>query len=360
MRVIHVLECFAGGVFEFLSALTQGMPEHKYIIIYGKRENTPIDYQERFPENTIFIPWESAQREISPWKDMKALLELIKTLKKYINEASVIHLHSSKAGFLGRIAARLLRKSRIVLYTAHGASFLRKDVSKRKHLTYVWLEKIAGYFGGRIVACSNSEGEEFQKHKIKNIEVINNGIKVEALEKENIKEQEKEKLTIGTLARITYQKNPKQFNEIAEHFKENEKVRFLWIGDGELRDELKSSNIEITGWLKKEEAKEKLKEIDIYLSTSLWEGLPLSVLEAMALKKPVVLSNCVGNRDLVKSNRYLYEDRKIAEKSLEKLLTENQLREKCGKESRNTVETHFSEDRMIKMYKYAYQITMNR
>lgn len=353
MRVIHVLECFAGGVFEFLSVLTQGMPEHEYIIIHGKRENTPIDYQDRFPENTIFIPWENAQREISPWKDMKALLELIKTLKKYASEASVIHLHSSKAGFLGRIAARLLGKSQIVLYTAHGASFLRKDVSKRKHITYVWLEKIAGYFGGRIVACSNSEGEEFQKHKIKNIEVINNGIKIENLEETS--EKGEERIIIGTLARITYQKNPKQFNDIAKQFTKNIKIKFLWIGDGELRRELKSPNIEITGWLSKEEAKKRLKEIDIYLSTSLWEGLPLSVLEAMSIEKPLILSSCIGNRDLIYKNGFLFTRTEEAIPLIQKTIENRNLRIDYGKQSLKNAYTCFSLVSMLGSYQSVYK-----
>lgn len=64
MRIIHVMECFAGGTFEFLSELIQEMPEHEYIIIHGKRENTPLNYKARFPQYTTFIPWENAQREI--------------------------------------------------------------------------------------------------------------------------------------------------------------------------------------------------------------------------------------------------------------------------------------------------------
>lgn len=353
MRVIHIVECFAGGVFEILSALTQGLPENEYIIVHGKRKSTPKNYRDRFPKHTMFIPWESAQREISPWQDLKALLELIKLLKKYSTEKSVIHMHSSKAGFLGRVAAQLLGKSRNVLYTAHGAAFLRKDVNKGKYLVYVWLEKIAGYFGGIIVACSSSEGEEFKKYKIENVVVINNGIKIEKTEE--ISKKERATITIGTLARITYQKNPKQFNKIAKQYTENKNVKFLWIGDGELRDELESPNIEITGWLSKEEAKKRLKEIDIYLSTSLWEGLPLAVLEAMALGKTVVLSNCVGNRDLIgEKKEYSFSTTQEAIEKIEELLRDKK-QLKWNEKSCELVKKFFSIQEMIHKYDLVYK-----
>ena len=353
MRIIHVMECFAGGTFEFLSELIQEMPEHEYIIIHGKRENTPLNYKDRFPQHTTFIPWKNAQREISLWKDMKALMELVKILKKYSTEKTAIHLHSSKAGFLGRLAAQLLGKSRNVLYTAHGAAFLRKDVSKSKHLLYIWLEKIAGYFGGTIVACSNSEGEEFRKNKIKNVIVISNGIKIEKIEEASKKDEER--IVIGTLARITHQKNPKQFNEIAKRFTENKKMKFLWIGDGELREELKSSNIEITGWLSKEEAKKRLKEIDIYLSTSLWEGLPLSVLEAMSIKKPLILSDCIGNRDLISNNGFLFIKSEETIPLIQKMIEDRNLRIEYGKNSLENLKNRFYLRAMLVSYQSLYR-----
>lgn len=358
MKIIHVTECFAGGTFEFLVSLIKEMPEYEHIIIYGKRENTPQNYRERFPPNIILIPWENVQREIHLWKDIKALLKLEKVLKRYITEKSIIHLHSSKAGFLGRIAACFVGKSKRVIYTTHGVSFLRRDVSKGKRLFYVLLEKIGSFFGGKIVVCSNSEGEKFKKYGIKKVAVIHNGIKIEKKQVEERKKT-KDKTIIGTLARITYPKNPRQFNEIAEYFKENEKIKFLWIGDGELKNELKSSNIEITGWLEKEEAKEKLKEIDIYLSTSLWEGLPLSVLEAMTWGKSVVLSNCIGNLDIIKrENGYSFSTSKEAIEKIEELLINKEYL-KWNEKSYKLVKHFFSIQKMIYKYNSIYQSKWN-
>ena len=104
--------------------------------------------------------------------------------------------------------------------------------------------------------------------------------------------------TVFTLGRICYQKNPEMFNQVAEAMPD---VKFLWIGDGELRDKLKSKNIEITGWVDRKTALEKSMAADVFVLTSLWEGLPISLLEAMYMKKPCVVSDVIGNRDVIQS-----------------------------------------------------------
>ena len=76
-------------------------------------------------------------------------------------------------------------------------------------------------------------------------------------------------------------------------------IKFLWIGDGELRGQLKASNIEVTGWVEREEALKRGINADIFILTSLWEGLPISLLEAMYMKKLCVVSNVIGNRDVI-------------------------------------------------------------
>ena len=78
------------------------------------------------------------------------------------------------------------------------------------------------------------------------------------------------------------------------------KLHFVWIGDGELKHLISAPNIVVTGWFKqRNDALKKLSKIDIYIHTSLWEGLPIAILEAMAMKKPVLATNVIGNKDVV-------------------------------------------------------------
>lgn len=260
MKILHIVECFGGGVYDFIKNLTYDMNEYEITILYGDRGNLKKDFKNEFRKNIKFIKWENAQREISFFKDIKALKEVMKILRK--EKYDVIHLHSSKAGFLGRIGAKLLGQSRKIIYTTHGISFLRQDVSNIKLKLFILLEKIGELCGGQIIACSKSEAE-FIRSKGISCEYINNGIKID---KNYVKQPKKDDIArIINIGRITEQKNPRLFNEIAQKYIENPKIKFIWVGDGEDKKLLSSENIEITGWLPQEQVKEKLKSADIYL-----------------------------------------------------------------------------------------------
>lgn len=352
MKIVHVVECFAGGVFSFLSNLTNELDKEEYIVIYGtNRDNIPQNFKERFPLKTQFIPWKNAGRSLNPVKDIKALWELYNILKK-IDNIDIIHLHSSKAGFLGRIVSFLLGKSEKTIYTPHAISFLRLDVSPKKRKIFIWMEKFAGFFGGKIVACSQSEKEAIEEQGIKNVTFINNGIKPLQVEK---KVNTSDKITIISVGRLSIQKNPKLFNDIALEFSDNPNVQFIWCGDGELKSELTSPNIKCTGWIEKKELENYLANADIYLSTSLWEGLPLSVLEAMSIGLPVVLSDCVGNRDLVDNNGFLYKNKKDATNNINELIKNKELINKKGYNSKILMDNNFYIKNMAISYLKIYQ-----
>lgn len=345
MKVIHIVESFGGGVYDFIKDLTNEIHECETTIFYGDRGNLKKDFKNEFRKNIKFIKWENAQREISFFKDIKALKEVMKILKR--EKYDVIHLHSSKAGFLGRIGAKLLGQSRKIVYTTHGISFLRQDVSNIKLKLFILLEKIGEFCGGQTIACSKSEAEFIRSKRI-SCKYINNGIKID----ENfIKQSKKDDITrIINVGRITEQKNPRLFNEIAQKYVENSKIKFIWVGDGEDKKLLSSKNIEITGWLSQELVKEKLKSADIYLSTSKWEGLSLAILQAMNYELPLVLSNCIGNIDLVEegNNGNIYTE---INEGIEKI---NKIKLDQGKKSLILLKENFNIENMIKNYKEEY------
>lgn len=160
MKILHVVESFFGGVYDFIKDFTEITPEYQHTILYGKRKGLKNNFKNDFKENADFILWKNAKREISLKNDFLALKELVTLLKK--EKFDVIHLHSSKAGFLGRVAARICNQQNRVIYTTHGISFLRKDISNKKLQLYIFLEKIGDLCGGKTIACSKSEGEFHQ------------------------------------------------------------------------------------------------------------------------------------------------------------------------------------------------------
>lgn len=317
MKVVHVVECFASGVAHFLNLLTSYTPECEHIIIHGEKikEIKAEKLIATFPVHVKFIYWNHSQREINPVKDIKALAFLLSNIKKL--NPDIVHLHSSKAGFLGRLACFLLGKDK-VLYTPNGASFARRDISKVEYSLFVNLERFANKLSGTVVCCSNSESQIFNEIGINSI-FINNGTLIEINENGTSCSADivaSDKFKVVTCGRISDQKNPQLFNEIASHFQYDDRFEFIWVGDGEpeMKDILTSKNIKITGLLPKNEVPNIVGKADLYLSTALWEGLPLAVIEAMAMSKCLLLNKCVGNVDLVKDNfnGYLFENSKEA------------------------------------------------
>lgn len=302
MKIVHVAEAFAGGIVVFVKSLVENLPEDEHIIVHGERAHVTrfTDIRKRFARtNARFVRWHSAQRSISLIKDFAAFLELYRILKrlKKQHQIDAVHLHSSKSGFIGRIVCKFLKINNVI-YTPNGAPFL-VGTSRFSNFLYKVLERLGGRFGGQVVTCSPSEQAEYEKIGIRSI-TINNGITFDRVSGYDMPPSNK-KFQIVTSGRIINQKNPALFNSIALYFEELTQFQFIWIGDGPERGLLTSSNITITGWLPGEEVARLISGANVYLSTANFEGLPYAVLEALALKKPVLLTDSVGNRDLVKS-----------------------------------------------------------
>lgn len=351
-KILHIVEAFGGGVFSFFVDLINNTSEDFEIVIaYSVRNQTPEDFKKYFKRDVKFIEVKNFTRSVNPIKDLKAFFELKKIIKKEM--PNIIHLHSSKAGFLGRFAAN--GKKVKMLYNPHGFSFLMQNTSKLKRFIYLIAEKIGALRKCTIIGCSKGEYEEALK-LTKNAICINNGVDIINMNEE-VKELTKKEidfnnLKICTSGRIGYQKNPKLFNDIAMAFPN---IQFTWIGDGELRNELTSSNINITGWKERDEVLKLVNENDIFILTSLWEGLPISLLEAMFLNKVCMVSNCIGNRDVIKTgkNGFVCNDKSDFEKAIKNL--KNMDYQSIKDNALKDIEEIFNTDTMINEYEKVYR-----
>lgn len=295
-KIFFIVEAMGGGVFTYIVGLANELVDtYDMYVAYALRRQTPENYRDYFDKRVNLIEVENFGRSINPAKDLKAFTEIRKIAKQV--QPDIIHLHSSKAGALGRFAFN--GKSVPLFYTPHGYSFLMKDHSAVKRLIYRTIETVCGKRNCTTISCSEGEHQE-TLNLTKNATYVNNGINIDELQSliDPVGKTEKHIFTVFTLGRICYQKNPTLFNQIAEAMPD---VRFLWIGDGELRQELKAANIEITGWVERKEALRRSLSGDVFLLTSLWEGLPISLLEAMYMKKLCVVSDVIGNRDVIRN-----------------------------------------------------------
>ena len=305
MTILHVVEPFAAGIAVFVKSLTETMPDDVHIIVHGERkhEMAASEVKKTFPQKNIrFIKWRSAQRSVHPLKDFLALSELYKIIRRLKKKDLVdaVHLHSSKSGLLGRVACRMAGIENVV-YTPNGAPFL-SGKSKLANYFYQQLEKLGHGFGGKVVCCSQSEQKQYHRIGIA-ATFVNNGIAVQSAAALADLPLTRPKFRIITSGRIVTQKNPALFNSIASYFQEFEDFEFIWAGDGDSRAVLSAPNIKVTGWMAPEDVKALVTSADVYLSTSVYEGLSFAVLEALALKKPLLLSDCVGNSDVIKKGR---------------------------------------------------------
>lgn len=299
-KILYVVEAMGGGVFTYIVDLANALVDtYDMYIAYAVRKQTPKNYRDYFDKRIKLVEVKNFCREIKPTKELAA----VKEIKKIADEIKpdIIHLHSSKAGVIGRIAFNGVDVP--LFYTPHGYSFLMKDAGVIKRGIYWGIEKVFANRNCTIISCSKGEYQESLK-LTPNATYVDNAINAEKL-KERLKEvkEEEHPFTVFTLGRICYQKNPAQFNKTAEAMPN---IKFMWIGDGDLRSELSAPNIEVTGWVDRETALKKSINADVFVLTSLWEGLPISLLEAMYMKKLCVVSNVIGNRDVIHNRKNGY------------------------------------------------------
>ena len=288
------------------------------------------------------------RRELNLLKDVKCLFSIINLLKK--NKPDIIHCHSAKAGILGRIAGAYLKIPTI--YTPHAFSYLSGENSL-KRILFLTVEKGFRFLPSRIIACSNSEYNRavnelhFKKNKVY---IWNNSI-------EDITELKPSKLLdklpkefICSIGRPSYQKNIKMLLEVILQVKNSIKdVHLVLLGIGlesakidQLKEFIKNNhlvkNITMIPWLEREEALSILKEGYMYISSARYEGLPYSVIEALSLSKPCVVTKVDGNKDLIidNYNGYLTElenTKNMTEKIL-LIFNEKERTEQMSKNSR--------------------------
>ncbi|MGE4385610.1 MAG: glycosyltransferase family 4 protein [Endomicrobiaceae bacterium] len=310
-------------------------------------------------------------REISPYKDFKALREIYKILKK--EQPDIVHTHSSKAGIIGRFAAKLAKIKNIV-HTIHGFSF---NDTQKKYMRniFILLERAGAKISKYLIPVSieninkglnNNIGKREQYRYIKlgiDIEKFKNYQSEPSLRKElNLSGSD---FIITTIGPFKPQKNLKDFIKIADKvIKNNKKFVFVVVGDGEGRNELESliktysvsGSVFLLGWRK--DISNILNSSDLFVMTSLWEGLPISTIEAMSCGLVPVVNAVDGQIEIVKDNYTGFLIRPYdVEASVEKILfleKNPDIRKQIGENARNSIDNTFSTDFMIKQHEKLY------
>jgi glycosyltransferase involved in cell wall biosynthesis len=225
-----------------------------------------------------------------------SIIKAIQELRNIEQEIcpDIIHLHSSIAGGIGRIAFK--GKKNAVVYTPHGYAHILMGNSVKSNL-YRFIESILGKKRHVTLTCCSGENE-IAKKLCKKTNYIETGINIADLTSslDDIDPINNEKFTIYTLGRACVQKQPQVFNQIAELVPE---AKFIWIGNGDLENLLTAPNVEVTGWKPRKEALAIAKGADAFILCSLGEAIAMSLIENMFLKKVSLVSNVMGNNSVI-------------------------------------------------------------
>lgn len=253
------------------------------------------------------------KREINLYVDYKGYREI----KQLIIDGKydVVHCHSTKAGILGRLASKKLKVNKII-FTVHGFWPIFQYKGLKRNIAAI-VERFMERITTDVVYISKSDIKIAKKLKIyrqKSSKLIYNSITLPKEIKGSLRSElnlDESVNIIGNISRISEQKNPVRFVEIAKEYfglyPDNNTV-FIWIGDGPQFDEIgELVNIyELTNKVRfigfRDHAERYMKDFDLLLMTSNWEGVPITILEAIGLNVPILSSNVGGISEVIGEN----------------------------------------------------------
>ena len=311
-------------------------------------------------------------REINPVKDFIAAYKLVKLFKR--EQPHIVHTHSSKTGIIGRWAARLAGVP-VIVHTVHGWGhhpYQQPLIQK----IYIFAEQKTVPFTDKLIAVSTLNVDKGLKDHIGTREkyvVIHSCINLDDFSRpktdpaamRNALGIDAASPVVGTVSRLSHQKNPLDFVRMAAQVKKDiPTARFLFVGDGPLRAETEAlirelhleQGIILAGL--RMDVPDLLHTMDIFTLTSLWEGLPRVIPQAMIAGLPVVANNVDGNAEIIRDgvNGFLTPpgDISLMAERIVRLLKDQPLKQAIVAQGRETAAKEFSLHDMVEKIENLY------
>ena len=320
------------------------------------------------------IPIPCLRRNINPLYDFIAFWHIFFIIKK--GSYDIVHTHSSKAGFLGRLAAKLAGV-KLVIHTIHGLPF-HPYQSKVINYIYRSCEKFAACFTDKIIAVSKAMVDQALRAGISLKEkfiVIYSGLDLEQFKpqqkNEDLRKQfgiSENEIVIGKVARLFHLKGHgyllKAVSNLISYFPH---LKILLVGDGILRHEIEAEAEELglkdkvifAGLVHREKIPEMIAVMDIVVHCSLREGLARVIPQAMAMGKPVVGFDLDGSREVIQDgvNGFLVKPENVEDltNTLKKLLSNPSHIKDMGAMGRKKIIPYFDKDYMVNEIEKVYE-----
>ncbi len=374
-RVLFVItRLIVGGAQETVMLLAEGLDKKHFQteVLCGPQTGTEGSLIEEVRRRGIpltILP--DLVRELDLIKDIKAFWKLYRFMKA--GGYDIVHTNSSKAGILGRWAA-WLAGTPVIVHTVHGWG--HHDYQQRLvQRVFVWLERISAHIAQRLIVVSTRNIEKGLADRIATKEkyfTIRSGIELEAFmrparDRASMRALLEIPLTapvVGTVTRLSAQKAPTDFAAAAIEIAQTAPdTHFVMVGDGPLRGEVEGMIVKaglqkrfhLTG-LRRDVA-DLLTTFDIFVLSSLWEGLPRVLPQAMAAGLPIIASAVDGNTEAVRANENGIlvppGDRAALAEAMSQLLQDRQRAMKMGESGRARVQ-EFSVQKMVEDHERLY------
>lgn len=382
IRVLHIIEATTGGTRRHLKDLVTHLDPERFdisVICSTQRDRTFLYDIEDMRARGVKVRVVQMVREIHPLSDFLALLKLIRMVQPELYD--IVHTHSSKAGFLGRVVGRVKDVS-IIVHTPHVFPF-EMDVPKIFRTFYLRLERFLAPFTDRFICvCNAGRAVAMQACLAPSLKftVIENGIEpVEKLSADfTSKSAELQRtlnltdnnIVIGTVGRLTRQKGHHVLVEamriVVSRFPH---LRLVMVGEGELEAKIKLL-IKDTGLSNYCHIIPPVGTMlhyysifDIFVLPSLWEGLPYSLLDAMAMAKPIIASAVGGVPEVIENGKCGLlvppRDKQALVDTISKLASDIELRYQLGNTSAEVVRKKYRLDEMVKRTEKLYEVLVH-
>jgi len=362
-----------GGAQRYVFDLANNLGREFEVAVALGEQGKDGKLAKKLEENNIkyyIIP--HLKRSISPLNEILAFFEISKLIKNY--QPNIIHLNSSKISILGSLAGLFIKlkiKNLKIIYTVHGWVFNEPLPAPVKWF-YLWAEKFTAKFKDKIICVSESDRQVALKYKIAPVEkliTIHNGLApVNFYTREEAlpllaKERAGGEVFIGSIGNLYKTKGFEYFIEAAGILthKLNTPATFIIIGEGKEREALKNliakynlkNNFILAGSI--DEAARLLPAFDVYVCSSVKEGLSYTLIEAMQAGRPIVATAVGGNPEMIENEKTGLlskpaDARDLAEK-IKTLLNNKTLALELGQNAKAKAMAEFGLEKMVEQTK---------